>query len=90
MDTKSLVHKITDTIPHELLCKQFGVKQRTIRLARENGFFPASWYVGMKQLCDEHGLACPESLFNFKTTSLPKAAPAIKRGNANRTGQGAA
>lgn len=69
MDTQVTVHSITDAIPADAICKRFGVKPRTIRLARENGTFAASWYLGMKALCKEHGLDCPDSLFNFRSPS---------------------
>lgn len=86
MDNSITVQSITKKVPHAEICELFGVKVRSIRLARENGVFPASWYVGMKSLCEKHGVDCPEYLFNFKP---PVPDVAIKRGDAKGPRQGA-
>lgn len=61
------VAKILDAVPHDIICDRVSVKPRSLRLARERGAFPASWYSVMRRLCLEYGIECPEGLFKFKT-----------------------
>lgn len=67
MKNNITVHDITDSVPTSAICERFGVKHRSIRLARERGVFPASWYRGMKQLCKTHGADFSDDLFNWKS-----------------------
>lgn len=90
MPDKPHTHTITDNIPHDEIRAEFSVMDRSIRLARERGVFPASWYPGMKRLCELHGVDCPMDAFNWKssTSDAPEGADAIKRGHASATRQG--
>lgn len=72
------VHSVTEKVPHSAICKRFGVKERSIRLARERGVFPASWYKGMEELCAKYGAEFSDHLFNMKS---PIDATATKRGD---------
>jgi hypothetical protein len=69
MADKTPVQIITDQIPADAICERFGVKDRSIRLARERGVFPASWYRGIKLLCAEHGVEFTDEAFNWKDDS---------------------
>ena len=71
---KAAVIKITDNLDAENVCKRLGVKPRSLRLARERGVFPASWYRQLVAECDAAGIECPENAFNWKTPV--KTAPA--------------
>lgn len=89
--TKPSVHSITDQIPAEAICEKFAVKERSIRLARERGVFPASWNRGMRELCREYGIEFNDEiddLFNWKTPETSERP--IKRGAANGSVQGGA
>ncbi len=78
------VHEVTDKVPSDAICKRFDVKERSIRLARERGVFPASWYRGIKELCEAHGVGFSDDLFNWKSPSDgDNTATAIKRGDAS-------
>lgn len=63
---KSSVIQITDAIGGKIP-EVIDVKARSVRAARENGFFPSSWYAALDELCAEVGVDCPRSAFNFKT-----------------------
>lgn len=78
MDSIATVHSITEKVPAEAIKKRFGVKDRSIRLAREREVFPASWYIGMKELCAKYGAAFSDDLFNMKA---PGGGSATKRGH---------
>ncbi|HBM62255.1 MAG TPA: hypothetical protein DD444_24080 [Citreicella sp.] len=60
------VAEITRRVPQDEICERLGVQPRSIRLARERRLFPASWFKEMSKLCEELGVECPDSLFNFK------------------------
>jgi hypothetical protein len=92
MDNSITVHSVTQKVPPEAIQDRFGVKERSIRLARERGVFPASWYRGIKELCATYGAGFSDDLFNWKTPKdAENSAHDIKRGNAapDIQGQGA-
>lgn len=62
----STVAEITRKVPQDEICARLGVQPRSIRFARERRLFPASWFKEMSKLCEERGVECPDSLFNFK------------------------
>lgn len=66
---RSSVIEITDKLDAHLVQSRLGVGHRSIRLARERGVFPASWYPVIADLCDEAGLDCPRDAFTFKGVS---------------------
>ncbi len=68
------VTKILESVPHNAICDRLAVKERSIRLAKERGVFPASWFSEMKKLCVEHGVDCPQGVFNWKAPREAKRA----------------
>ena len=43
-----------------------SVSRHSIRAAKRDSIFPASWYGVLKPECDRLGIDCPMSLFSFK------------------------
>lgn len=60
------VFTILNAIDLEALKADLGVKDRSIRLARERRVFPASWYPAVRARCDAAGVDCPLDAFNWK------------------------
>ena len=65
---KASVHHITDTLSSDAICARLGVSHHSVRYARTDGAFPASWYGPLKEMCDETGIPCPLTAFNWKTS----------------------
>lgn len=65
--SKAEVSQIIETIGADRICEVIGVGQHSVRYAKTEGLFAASWYAPMKALCDEAGISCPLHLFNWKT-----------------------
>ncbi len=63
---KSAIIEITDALDADEVCERLGVKPRSLRLARERGVFPASWYPIMRDVCAASGIDCPICAFNWK------------------------
>ena len=53
------------------LMARLGVTERTLREARANGYFAASWFPTVREVCDEFGLDCPMAAFNWKIAVRP-------------------
>jgi hypothetical protein len=66
---KQTVHHITDTLTAAAICAELGVTPHSIRYARTTGAFPASWYANLRRMCDEVGIPCPLSAFNWKSVA---------------------
>lgn len=64
---------IADQIGRHRLAALLNVSTHSIRYAVTAGKFPASWYLPMKQHCEENGIACDAALFNFKTAGAADA-----------------
>lgn len=60
------VHHITNTLTPDAIMARLGVSFHMIRYARTTGTFPASWYRQIKDMCDEVGIPCPLSAFNWR------------------------
>jgi len=43
-----------------------GVGEFSIRAAKREGLFPASWFDALDRACAERGIDCPRHLFAFK------------------------
>lgn len=43
-----------------------GVGEFSIRAAKREGQFPASWFDAIDGACQERGIDCPRELFAFK------------------------
>lgn len=59
------VKNITDQIGADAICARLGVTSHSVRGVRARGEFPARWYAGIKLMCAEKGIDCPDGLFNF-------------------------
>lgn len=68
MSTK--IKPILDALDLTRLGQELDVKERSFRLARERGVFPAAWYPTVKRHCEEAGVSCPMDAFNWKSPSL--------------------
>jgi hypothetical protein len=42
-----------------------GHSPPVVTRAKNEGAFPAAWYIGIRDLCAETGLDCPEHLFKW-------------------------
>lgn len=73
--SKSAVIEITDTLGTDRIQAHMDVSHHAVRHARTVGMFPASWYAGLRMMCAEAGLDCPEAAFNFKSPSEPAPSP---------------
>lgn len=67
--SENRIIQITDKLPVDEVCARLNVKPRSIRLARERGVFPASWFLPLRDICAAHEIECPEELFNWKSPS---------------------
>jgi hypothetical protein len=79
--SKHHVHRITDELGADAICARLGVSSHSIRYARTDGSFPASWYGPLKTMCDDAGIPCPLTAFNWR-------APAKEVGDAPASPQG--
>jgi len=66
---KPAIHNITDTLGADAICAALDVTPHSIRHARTTGLFPASWYDALYSMCDEIGIPCPRSAFNWKAAA---------------------
>jgi hypothetical protein len=51
-----------------------GVGEFSVRAARRDGQFPASWFDAIDGACLERGIDCPRDLFAFKRVRADEAA----------------
>ena len=58
---------ISDDLGAHVMASALGVSSHSIRYARTEGTFPASWYFIISGLCSGAGIDCPMSAFNWKT-----------------------
>ena len=63
---KPAIIDLIDKLDAEEVCKRLDVKPRSLRLARERGVFPASWYPAIQSICAAQGIDCPLGVFNWK------------------------
>lgn len=67
--SKENIKRIADAITSKTLAESLGVSLHSIKMARWKGAFPASWYLVVKDKCEELGEECSASYFSFKTSS---------------------
>lgn len=67
------IKPILDGLDLARLGEELSVKERSFRLARERGVFPAAWYPTVKRHCEAAGIVCPMDAFNWKSPSLIEA-----------------
>jgi len=63
---KAAVHQITDALGSHEIEDALNVSRHSIRYARTEGVFPASWYGPLSAMCRNAGIECPLSAFNWK------------------------
>ncbi len=61
-NTSDIINKV-GSAAIEVAC---NVGEHSVRAAKRDGKFPASWFDEMEKLCADHGLPCPRNLFAFK------------------------
>lgn len=62
MEIKNIISEIGGDALQEAL----GVSEYSLRAAKRDGKFPASWWTVVKALADRRGVEVSEDLFNFK------------------------
>lgn len=67
--SKEIVKTIADALGDDLISQTCGVSDHSVRNARWQGRFPASWFVALEAACIAKGIDCPRSAFNFKSPS---------------------
>jgi hypothetical protein len=67
--SKEIVKNIADRLGDDVIASACGVSNHSVRNARWQGGFPASWFPVIRQMCAKAGLDCPEGAFNFKSPS---------------------
>jgi len=58
------------------ICERLGVSHHSVRAAKTAGTFPASWFMWMRSLCDEHHVECPMEAFNWRSPEQRSAGSA--------------
>jgi hypothetical protein len=66
------VSEICDALGRKEIERQLGVSKAAVSNAVSKGFFAASWYAVISDMCGYQGIACPNDLFSFK---LVEASP---------------
>jgi len=59
------VRQICNSLGRKEVSLRLGVNLQSVSNAVVAECFPARWYAIIKDMCDEEGLECPESLFAF-------------------------
>ena len=67
MDGAMTTDQIIRTLTAKRIAARVGVKENAVYNRKST--FPAAWYTGVREMCDEAGIDCPEALFNW---SAPK------------------
>jgi len=65
MDKQTVTH-IIEALGPDAICREVGVGHDSVRKAKTNGLFPASWYAQLLRMCGERGLECPLSAFKMR------------------------
>ena len=58
---------IINEIGADAICERLGVTSYSVRAAKTAGTFPARWFLGVRALCDERGVECSMSAFNWRS-----------------------
>lgn len=62
MNTKQVI----DALGSDAVIRRLGVTKFSLRAARREGAFPASWYEELSRMGEEAGVPIPISLFNMR------------------------
>jgi hypothetical protein len=73
-------HDIAQAIGRQNIADALGVRVTAVNNAVGRGRFPPAWFIAMKKLCGEAGIACPVELFAMK--GVPSADAPVDRGAA--------
>lgn len=65
------VSDICDRIGRAKIAAAVRVGTTAVSNAAVENRFPARWFIAVKRLCDEAGIACPEQLFSFVPANIP-------------------
>lgn len=78
------MEQVTESRAHAIaICDALGRKNIAVRLGRTvaavsnaatDGVFPSSWYLIIKQMCEEEGVDCPDAAFAFLHDDPPDQA----------------
>lgn len=68
------IHDIITQIGAETIMADCQVGEFSIRAAKRDGKFPASWFDAIESACAQRGIQCPRELFAFKRTQQQGAA----------------
>jgi hypothetical protein len=60
------VKEIVEQVGSDKLECACGVTEFSVKAAKRERMFPASWFKVVEKLCNEKGIECPDNLFNFK------------------------
>jgi hypothetical protein len=63
------VQTICDVLGRRSIAARVRVGLPAVSNASVAGQFPARWYLAIRAMCDEAGIACPDELFSFIPTS---------------------
>lgn len=79
MDIHTASH-IIEAIGQDVFVERFGFNERLLRHTKSTDKFAANRYREIKQLCDERGIPCPLSAFNWKVSDKlsDNAAPVVQ------------
>lgn len=70
---KNPVAALCDTLGRRRIADRLGVRTTAVGNAAVDGRFPARWYVEIKAMCEDDGLAAPGlDLFSFARASEPQ------------------
>ncbi|MEI4485620.1 hypothetical protein V8J36_05415 [Frigidibacter sp. MR17.14] len=63
---------ICDLLGRKEIASRVGRGPTAVSNAAVLGAFPASWYVIIRDMCAEQGVACPEEIFSFLPGEPPR------------------
>lgn len=85
MSQETHVHRIVRVLGEEAITSELSVSGYSVKAAKSAGRFPARWYGPLKRVCDDRGIPCPLSAFNFLDPDK-KPVPSHGRDGAKRKG----
>ena len=65
---------IASALGQRQIAEAVGVVPTAVNNAVMRGSFPASWFTVIRAMCEENGLDCPESAFNFRSPTSERGA----------------
>lgn len=74
-DRMTDVKQICNTLGRKNIADKLGVGLTSIGNAVADNSFPSKWYVVIFEMCQEHSVSCPLSLFRFNLSKTPPEDP---------------